>query len=279
MTNARFDPASVAADDEGVRLTVGPEGGTAEELRAAMMLVATGRAANVEDIGLETTAVQVEKGVIVVDGHMRTAEPGVYRDRRHRRRPLARAHGRARGDRRRAHDRRRPRRPPDGLRHPAARHLLPARDRLDRADRGAVPRARPFVPRPGRMPFQAVAKALIGGEYRRLRQGDRPATRPATCSGSTSSGRTPPTSSRRLRGDPARRPQPGRSGQPRTPPDALGDPRRGGHGRRRPLDQHLGSGGRTGAGTMDAGRASRRASHLGAPVRADRWPGSSRCTG
>jgi len=40
--------------------------------------VATGRAANVEEIGLETTMVEVERGVVKVDRGMRTAEPGVY---------------------------------------------------------------------------------------------------------------------------------------------------------------------------------------------------------
>ena len=37
-----------------------------------MMLVATGRAANVEEIGLETTKAEVERGFIKVDGRMRT---------------------------------------------------------------------------------------------------------------------------------------------------------------------------------------------------------------
>jgi dihydrolipoamide dehydrogenase len=41
------------------------------------MLVATGRAANIEDLGLETTRVVVTNGLIEVDGYMRTAEPHV----------------------------------------------------------------------------------------------------------------------------------------------------------------------------------------------------------
>ena len=43
-----------------------------------MMLVATGRAANIEDIGLETTKVETDRGVIKVNGRMRTKEPHVY---------------------------------------------------------------------------------------------------------------------------------------------------------------------------------------------------------
>ncbi len=78
MTSARFDPAAVKADDSGVSLMVGKEGEEPAELRAEQLLVATGRAANVEDIGLETTRAVVERGVILVDGHMRTADPHLY---------------------------------------------------------------------------------------------------------------------------------------------------------------------------------------------------------
>ncbi len=78
ITNARFDPASLIVGDDGIRLTVGPEGGQATEIGAGCLLVATGRAANVEDLGLETTRVAVSRGVIEVDGWMRTAEPHVY---------------------------------------------------------------------------------------------------------------------------------------------------------------------------------------------------------
>jgi dihydrolipoamide dehydrogenase len=79
ITGARFDPAAVEVDDAGVRLMVGPEGEAPKELRAEQMLVATGRAANIEDVGLETTRAKVEKGVVKVDPKtMRTAEPHLY---------------------------------------------------------------------------------------------------------------------------------------------------------------------------------------------------------
>ena len=78
MTNARFDTGSVTTGDEGICLTVGPEGKDRAELRAEMMLVATGRAANIEDIGLETTKIETDRGVIKVNGRMRTKEPHVY---------------------------------------------------------------------------------------------------------------------------------------------------------------------------------------------------------
>ena len=43
-----------------------------------MLLVAAGRAANIEDVGLETTAAEVDRGFVKVDGHMRTKEPHLY---------------------------------------------------------------------------------------------------------------------------------------------------------------------------------------------------------
>ncbi len=143
MTNARFDAAAVTADDAGICLTVGPEGKDPAELRAELMLVATGRAANIEDIGLETTKAETDRGVIKVNGRMRTKEPHRVRHRRRHRRPVARPHGGPRGDHRGPHHRRRRRRPRDGLLGPAAGDLLPAGDRLDRADRGAMRRTRP----------------------------------------------------------------------------------------------------------------------------------------
>lgn len=78
MTNARFDTASVKVTKDGVTLVVGPEGGTAAELKVDQLLVATGRAPNTEDLGLEKTAVELDRGFIKVDGWMRTAQEHVY---------------------------------------------------------------------------------------------------------------------------------------------------------------------------------------------------------
>jgi len=78
MTKARFDAASVKVGKEGVTLMVGPEGGPAAELKVDQLLVATGRAPNTEDLGLEKTKVELERGFVKVDGWMRTAEPHVY---------------------------------------------------------------------------------------------------------------------------------------------------------------------------------------------------------
>jgi dihydrolipoamide dehydrogenase len=78
ITGARFDPAAVKAGRKGVTLSVGQEGGEVRDLTVDLLLVATGRAANIEEIGLETTRVQTDRGVIKVDDRMRTAEPHVY---------------------------------------------------------------------------------------------------------------------------------------------------------------------------------------------------------
>jgi dihydrolipoamide dehydrogenase len=78
MTNARFDPKAVEVTKDGVCLDVGPEGGKVEEMRAELLLVATGRAPNVEDVGLETTKAELDRGFVKVDGRMRTREAHLY---------------------------------------------------------------------------------------------------------------------------------------------------------------------------------------------------------
>jgi dihydrolipoamide dehydrogenase len=49
-----------------------------EMVEAEMVLTATGVQANVEDLGLEEVGVEVERGVIRVDPHMRTNVPGIF---------------------------------------------------------------------------------------------------------------------------------------------------------------------------------------------------------
>jgi dihydrolipoamide dehydrogenase len=164
MTSARFDAASVTSDDKGICLMVGPEGKEPAELRAEMMLVATGRAANIEEIGLETTKVETDRGVIKVNGRMRTKEPHVY------------AIGDAIGGLWLAHTAAH-----EGL---IAAHTIAGDADVHEMDYTAQPRAtycRPEIAsiglteaqatekghkiKIGKVPFQAIAKAIIGGEY------------------------------------------------------------------------------------------------------------------
>jgi dihydrolipoamide dehydrogenase len=164
MTNARFDPAAVTADENGVCLMVGPEGKEPVEVRAELMLVATGRAANIEDIGLETTKVETDRGVVKVNGRMRTKEPHIY------------AIGDMIGGLWLAHTAAH-----EGL---IAAHTIAGDADVHEMDYTAQPRAtycRPEIAsiglteeqaterghkvKIGKVPFQAIAKAIIGGEY------------------------------------------------------------------------------------------------------------------
>ena len=164
ITNARFDVAAVKTSKSGVRLSVGPEGGPTEEIKADLMLVATGRAANTEEIGLETTKVEVERGVIKVNGRMRTREPHVY------------AIGDVIGGLWLAHTAAH-----EGI---VAAHTIAGEKDVPEIDYTEQPRAtycRPEIAsvglteaqcqerglpyKVGKVPFQAIAKAIIGGEY------------------------------------------------------------------------------------------------------------------
>jgi dihydrolipoamide dehydrogenase len=164
MTNARFDPAKVSVEKDGICLMVGPDGKDPSEVRAEMMLVATGRAANIEDIGLETTKIETDRGVVKVNGHMRTKEPHVY------------AIGDAIGGLWLAHTAAH-----EGI---IAAHTIAGEADVHEMDYAAQPRAtycRPEIAsiglteeqvkaagtpyKVGKVPFQAIAKALIGGEY------------------------------------------------------------------------------------------------------------------
>jgi dihydrolipoamide dehydrogenase len=164
MTNARFDADSVKADADGVSITVGPDGKDRAEIRAEMLLVAAGRATNVEDVGLESTGAEVDRGYVKVDGHMRTAEPHLY------------AIGDIVGGLMLAHTAAH-----EGI---IAAHTIAGDPDVHAMDYVKQPRAtysRPEIASVGiteqeaekqglptkiaKIPFQAVGKALIGGEY------------------------------------------------------------------------------------------------------------------
>ncbi len=164
MTNARFDPAAVKTGKDGVTMSVGPEGKEPQEIRAEMLLVAAGRAANIEDIGLETTKVETDRGLIKVNGRMRTREPHVY------------AIGDMIGGLWLAHTAAH-----EGL---IAAHVIAGEADVHEMDYTKQPHAtycRPEIAsiglteeqvkaagtpyKVGKVPFQAIAKAIIGGEY------------------------------------------------------------------------------------------------------------------
>jgi len=64
--------------DKGVEVQVQSEKGGKETLKADVLLVAIGRKPVTEDLGLEGTRVELERGFVKVDARMRTGEPSVY---------------------------------------------------------------------------------------------------------------------------------------------------------------------------------------------------------
>ncbi len=164
MTNARFDPAAVSKDKDGICVMVGPEGKDPQEIRAEMMLVATGRAANIEDIGLETTKVETDRGVIKVNGKMRTKEPHVYaigdiigglwlaHTAAHE--GLIAAHVIA-GDAD-VHEM-------DYTKQPRATYCRPEIASIGLTEEQVKAAGTPY--KVGKVPFQAIAKAIIAGDY------------------------------------------------------------------------------------------------------------------
>ncbi|HLH42795.1 MAG TPA: dihydrolipoyl dehydrogenase [Bryobacteraceae bacterium] len=75
-TGARAE--GVQVHDRGVCLRVTLENGKTETVEAEALLVAIGRKPNTENIGLEGTKVELDRGFVKVDPYQRTGEPGVY---------------------------------------------------------------------------------------------------------------------------------------------------------------------------------------------------------
>ncbi|MCL6453230.1 MAG: dihydrolipoyl dehydrogenase [Alicyclobacillus sp.] len=77
LTAARVLPETYEATDDGLRIVV-EQADRQEPLAAACMLVAVGRAPVVDDLGLEATEIQVERGTVQVDADYRTAESNIF---------------------------------------------------------------------------------------------------------------------------------------------------------------------------------------------------------
>ena len=69
---------NITSTDKGVRMCVALANGKREDMEAETLLVAVGRKPNTENIGLENTKVELDRGFIKVDEYQRTGEPGVY---------------------------------------------------------------------------------------------------------------------------------------------------------------------------------------------------------
>ncbi len=77
VTGARVQPESVRADDAGVELSAEKAGENAV-YNAELVIVAVGRAANTDGIGLENTDIVVDRGFVRTDGFLQTAESHIY---------------------------------------------------------------------------------------------------------------------------------------------------------------------------------------------------------
>src|SRR5271166_4116379 len=75
-TGARAE--NIRKTGQGVSLTLTTKDGKQEQLEAEKLLVAVGRKPNTENIGLEHTKVDLDRGFIKVNPYQQTAEPGVY---------------------------------------------------------------------------------------------------------------------------------------------------------------------------------------------------------
>jgi dihydrolipoamide dehydrogenase len=69
---------NVQKTGKGVSLTLTTKDGKQETLEAEKLLVAVGRKPNTDNIGLENTKVELDRGFIKVNAQQQTAEPGVY---------------------------------------------------------------------------------------------------------------------------------------------------------------------------------------------------------
>jgi dihydrolipoamide dehydrogenase len=75
FVNAKVEKIEKTKTGVAVTFTVD---GKQQKLEAEKVLVAVGRAPMTENIGIEKTKVETERGFVKVDEYMRTAEPGVY---------------------------------------------------------------------------------------------------------------------------------------------------------------------------------------------------------
>ena len=165
MTSARFDPKAVKVTKIGVSMEVGPEGKEAAKLTAELMLVATGRAPNSENVGLETTRAEIDRGFVKVDlKSMRTREPHLY------------AIGDVVGGLMLAHTAGHEgllaahtiagevdTHPMDYVQQPRATYCRPEIASVGLTEQQCQEQGLPY--KVGKVPFQAIAKAIIAGEY------------------------------------------------------------------------------------------------------------------
>jgi dihydrolipoamide dehydrogenase len=75
-TGARVE--KVEKTEAGVKVTYTDSNGTGQEKEAEKVLVAVGRSPLTDNVGVEKTKIELERGFVKVDGAQETAEPGVF---------------------------------------------------------------------------------------------------------------------------------------------------------------------------------------------------------
>src|SRR5271165_2297423 len=75
FVNAKVENVEKTKSGVAVTFTVD---GKRQKLEAEKVLVAVGRAPRTDNVGIEKTKIQIERGFVKVDQFMRTAEPGIY---------------------------------------------------------------------------------------------------------------------------------------------------------------------------------------------------------
>jgi len=78
LTETRVDGVKVASDGSGVEVQFTRPDGTKDTRKVTKLLVAVGRKARTENIGLEEVGAKLERGNVVVDEFMETTAKGIY---------------------------------------------------------------------------------------------------------------------------------------------------------------------------------------------------------
>ena len=155
-----------------MRFNVTLANGKTETVEAECLLVAVGRKPNTENIGLEGTRVELDRGFVKVDPFQRTGEPGVYAIGDIVAGTPQLAHvATAEGMVAIAHMAGKPATPINKNRIPGATYTEPGIGSVGLTE--AQARAKGYKVKIGKFPFRANSKASHPGAARRLRQDRR----------------------------------------------------------------------------------------------------------
>ncbi len=69
---------NIRKNAKSVSVSVTPANGSKEEMEFDKLLIAVGRKPNTENVGLENTRAEIDRGFVKVDAYQRTAEPNLY---------------------------------------------------------------------------------------------------------------------------------------------------------------------------------------------------------